>query len=112
MTPEEKRANKLAYMKQWREDNKEHRAAYQREKKFGLTSLQYDAMLAAQDFKCAVCMTADPGLGRGWHVDHCHTKGHVRGLLCNSCNVGLGHFRDSPEILSNAIEYLKRTNVG
>jgi Recombination endonuclease VII len=103
--------NRKEYLRSWRASNKEHRAAYHREYKFGLTQEQYDAMLVDQDFKCAVCRTDDPGLKRGWSVDHCHATNKVRGLLCNSCNLGLGQFRDNPSIIASAISYLIRNNV-
>ncbi|MFD7900151.1 endonuclease VII domain-containing protein [Streptomyces sp. NPDC059743] len=57
--------------------------------------------------QCHICRTEQPS-GRGWHIDHCHITGVVRGLLCARCNLGLGHFRDDPDVLSAAIEYLRR----
>lgn len=42
--------------------------------------------------------------------DHCHSTGKLRGLICRSCNLVLGHAKDSPEILTEAIEYLARYN--
>lgn len=82
---------------------------YERLKNFGLTPEQYEQMKIDQDHKCKICGTDDPK-GRGdWHVDHCHTTGKVRGLLCFPCNTALGHFKDDPTILANAIQYLKET---
>jgi hypothetical protein len=51
---------------------------------------------------CQICGD-DERLG----VDHCHASGRLRGLLCSRCNTGLGMFRDRPELLAEAIEYLK-----
>ena len=60
--------------------------------------------LAAQGGKCAICeqnIVARPQL------DHCHTSGVIRGVLCSNCNHGLGNFKDSPAIMQKAIEYSK-----
>ncbi len=75
---------------------------------YGLTINGYDEMLKIQNNCCAICKRPDTGIERTkkLSVDHCHTTGKVRGLLCNWCNQGLGHFRDSPELLTNAVEYL------
>ena len=67
-------------------------------------------MAVAQDGRCAICRkipTTGPHKGK-LAVDHCHTSGKVRGLLCNICNVGLGHSEDSVERLQTAILYLQR----
>jgi hypothetical protein len=63
-------------------------------------------MVAEQGDKCAICGRAEPN-GRGrWHIDHDHKTGKVRGLLCNNCNVLLGHAHEDPAILWAAIDYL------
>lgn len=80
---------------------------YERRLKFGITEDQYEQMKIDQNYRCAICNTDKPG-GRGdWHIDHCHTNGNVRGLLCMSCNTALGHFKDDIDILAKAIQYLK-----
>ena len=76
--------------------------------------LEYDdylLMYEQQDGKCKICNT-DKELGtvNGLLVDHCHTTNKVRGLLCNRCNSGLGHFEDNLELLNNAIEYIKHNS--
>lgn len=45
---------------------------------------------------------------RNLAVDHCHENGHVRGLLCSSCNTAIGLLRDDPAILRSAIAYLEK----
>lgn len=55
---------------------------------------------------CAIC--SKPSRTR-LHIDHNHKTGKYRGLLCSPCNIGLGHFKDSPSLLRKAIEYLKRS---
>ena len=44
------------------------------------------------------------------HIDHCHKTNKVRGLLCNTCNKGLGLFKDNIAALSKAILYLEKNN--
>lgn len=80
--------------------------AYNRQYLYGLTPEQYAALLEKQDNRCAICRTDTPGGKGGWHVDHDHKTGAVRGLLCNDCNNGLGRFLDDPARLRAAIEYL------
>jgi hypothetical protein len=74
---------------------------------YGITLEQFDEMLTSQNGGCAICKTQVPG-GRGnFTVDHCHSTGRIRGLLCNSCNVGLGSFKDSPSLLIAAAKYVE-----
>jgi hypothetical protein len=69
---------------------------------YGLTRPQYDSLLEKQKGLCAVCdAPLDPA-----YVDHCHTSGAVRGLLCKHCNFGIGHFKEDVFIIENAIQYL------
>jgi len=76
-------------------------------KQYGLTIDGYDKMLKDQDGKCKICGTIKPGgKMKNFAVDHCHTTGKVRGLLCFSCNVSIGHFADDSDNLQKAIDYL------
>lgn len=82
----------------------------------GLTLAEYEEMLAAQDGRCAICGTDQPGgkHGKRFHIDHDHSccpKGKTcekcrRGLLCANCNVGLGALGDDPDRLLAAASYL------
>lgn len=72
--------------------------------KYGITIADYDAMLAAQGGTCAICNGPPPP--KGYHVDHCHTTGVVRALLCFSCNTALGHVQDNTDTLRRMIDYL------
>lgn len=78
--------------------------------KYGITNAEFDAMLEAQDNKCAICgVDHDEWMaktGNRFCIDHCHTTQEIRGLLCMNCNTGLGHFKDSADSLHRAIQYL------
>lgn len=86
---------------------------YQLKRLYGLSMWDYHEMLRNQDGVCAICGNPegaiDPRTGEPNYlsVDHNHETGEVRGLLCNNCNNGLGRFRDNPNILQAAIEYLR-----
>jgi Autographiviridae endonuclease VII len=79
--------------------------------RYGLTQEEVAALLVSQGGGCAICGTTDPkGRHSGFHVDHDHATGVVRGILCHGCNVSLGHFRDHVDLLEAAIAYLKRNS--
>lgn len=72
----------------WAAANQDKMKGYQRKRtlgKYGLTPETFDQMFVDQGSKCAICATDVPG-GHGWHVDHCHATGRVRGILCSRCN--------------------------
>jgi hypothetical protein len=75
---------------------------------YGITLADYEAMMTAQEDRCAICGETPPG--RTLHVDHDHETKKVRGLLCYGCNSGIGHFRDRPDLLRGAIDYLSATS--
>ena len=76
----------------------------------GIDAETYEAMLAAQDYSCAICGVELSSRGHGTHLDHCHTSGKLRAMLCTNCNRGLGHFQDNVDFLESAIEYLRQHN--
>ena len=73
--------------------------------KFGITLADYNAMLEEQKGVCAIC--GEVG-AKSLHVDHCHTTGRIRGLLCFRCNNAIGQFKESETILLNAVAYIAR----
>jgi hypothetical protein len=79
--------------------------AYNLAKKYGLTLEQHRAVYLSQNGCCAAC--GIPTAYNEVHTDHDHKTGKVRGLLCGSCNKGLGLFNDSIEILKRVIKYLR-----
>lgn len=133
---EEQKAQKREYLKQWhvanprkggeaskrwREKNKgrarearlaRYRAhperAYERQLRYqyGIELKDRDQMLIAQNFECAGCGASF------WDVlpcvDHCHTTGKVRGILCKPCNTSLGAVRDNPATLRRLADYIEK----
>lgn len=76
-------------------------------RKYGVTLAAYDAMLQLQNGRCAICNAPESDQFKEvFHVDHCHSTGRVRGLLCRGCNHILGTVKDNPAILRRAIAYL------
>lgn len=76
---------------------------------YGITLETYDEMLAEQSGACAIC-GGTCATGRALAVDHNHTTGAVRALLCGACNKALGLLRDSPSLLRAAADYLDKHN--
>jgi len=71
---------------------------------YGITPADYAAMLARQNGVCGICRR--PPVERRLAVDHCNATGLIRGLLCNRCNLGLGHFDHGPAQLRAASDYV------
>ena len=74
-------------------------------RKYGITLEQYDAMLESQGGCCAICRRP-PRDDISLHVDHHHGSGRLRGLLCFSCNVTVGHMREERDRLRAIADYL------
>jgi hypothetical protein len=94
------------YLRDWYKKNRPQARERQLKKTYGITLAEFEDMRAAQSDTCAICGTSERGR-RDWNVDHDHTTGAVRGLLCEQCNFGLGQFRDNPELLEKAALYIK-----
>lgn len=109
--PDTKKKRSL-YAKEYRKLNsrKVRDAAYK--KAFGISIDEYEAIAERQGNRCAICgekeTAVNPKTGKvnSLSVDHCHTTGCVRGLLCSKCNTAIGLMRESEEIFSKATRYL------
>ena len=102
------------YVKHWKINNPKKHKIHQKRRdlksKYSLSLEQFNKMLVLQDNKCEVCNTTFKN-EKSTHVDHCHTTGNVRGLLCANCNVLLGMSKDSIDVLKSAQGYLKKYNL-
>ena len=79
------------------------------QRRYGITQQDYEVMIAEQNNQCAICNATEPGgrHNRGYFVvDHCHTTGKVRKLLCHNCNTALGLVGDNVDTLHKMINYL------
>lgn len=85
---------------------KEQRQEGWYQRKYGISVEDVRARFKAQGEQCAICGTTDMKQERQLHLDHNHTTGQLRGVLCSKCNRGLGHFNDCEELLQKAILYL------
>ncbi len=111
------------HLDRWRAENPSHFRRigwkYELKRLYKMTPEQYLSMLESQGNVCAICkeegnLTVDGseliknGKPTKFHVDHDHVTGVVRGILCNSCNRGLGAFRDNVQYLQDAVKYLSK----
>jgi hypothetical protein len=102
------RADEATYRRENPDKVKEHR----RKHVFGISPMEFNRFHDKQGFSCRICgqTPEDPtGKAKTLHIDHNHTTGKIRGLLCRHCNTMLGYARDSIDNLRNAIQYLLDT---
>lgn len=137
MDPEERKRRKAAYQRQWYQDNKERVAAYDRDyasrnreairayhktwressgarlreisRKYDITVEFYLRLITTYPVCCICGRSPEEAHSDGYPlaIDHCHTSGKIRGLLCRHCNMALGQFEDRPERLRAAADYLE-----
>jgi len=88
----------------------ENNRKWQLKSMYGITKNEYDSLLEQTNGHCPICnkrFAMKKGVSKhGPVVDHNHSNGKIRGIVCSLCNVGLGYFQDNPEVLQNAINYL------
>jgi Recombination endonuclease VII/HNH endonuclease len=116
VSSEDKRERDKKYYRQHRI---EHGLSYKEsdlKRYYGIGLLEYGKLLISQNGKCAICGNENGGHRNGdpkaLAVDHDHTTGKVRGLLCEACNQGIGKLKEDVTILQRAIEYLNNHSSG
>jgi len=115
--------NKKEYQKQWRDTHKQYLQDYRRKwnsehqvyKKekhykshYNLTLQDIEEMLIKCENMCPICNTNITIKNSA--IDHDHSTGKIRGILCRRCNKGLGHFKDNSQVLIKASEYLEKSS--
>ncbi len=97
------------YIEQWKCQSCEHLKS-----RYNMNTPERDKLYDSQGGCCAICnqevFISTRKEGRQYNhavVDHCHTTGIVRGILCHDCNIGLGKFKDNPTALETAAKYLE-----
>jgi hypothetical protein len=100
------------YAREWRRANPEKSRSNDLKKDFGITLADYNVILESQGYVCAICGKQEvtrhnnTDRVRNLAVDHSHSTGKVRGLLCTACNQGLGNFKENLDSLAKAMSYL------
>jgi hypothetical protein len=111
-TPEEKKRYKAKYFQENKDKIRDKRRQnpvpiqtsryYNYKNKYGITKEEYKELLKKYDYKCGIC-----GSNENLCIDHNHTSGEIRGILCKKCNSAIGLFQDDINNLTTAIQYLK-----
>lgn len=93
----------------WQEHRKKYRNRYYKNT-YGITLENFEAIFQAQDCRCAICLCElDIDLdSKKAHLDHNHTTGKIREILCVRCNKGIGYLQEDIDIMESAISYLKK----
>lgn len=102
--PEKHKANIKKYRKNNKKKIYEAMRTHLLKTKYSITQQEYDEILFKQDHCCAICKKVS--INKKLSIDHNHETGKIRGLLCTSCNMGLGYFKDNIQLLMRAINYL------
>lgn len=89
----------------------EEKNASRKLQRYGIDWESYNKMLLKQDNVCAICLKMETkknqsGKATNLSIDHNHTTGKVRGLLCSNCNFAIGHLDDNPYLCERAMKYL------
>lgn len=110
----EKRAN---YMREYRKKNPDVMKRIDLKKRFRISLEEFELLQQKQNYVCAICLKPERSVDRRTQqtrhlaVDHCHTTGKIRGLLCSDCNLALGLVKDDQETLTKMLNYIKQNST-
>ena len=106
------------HMREWKANNRDKVSKYKWKERYGITEEQYTEMYNSQNGKCAICGKEETATHNTSNkvlklaVDHCHTTGKVRELLCQKCNRGIGKFDEDPDLFDKAKQYVLKHRGG
>ena len=83
---------------------------YKLRSKYDITLSDFHKQMEFQNNVCAICKGQFES-ERKTHVDHCHSTGKIRGILCSACNHALGMFKDNVETMQTALDYIKNNGI-
>ena len=95
------RKNNIKVKEKYHSMTMEERRAFNRKRTYGISEEDYTILLEKCQGVCPICSSTGPLV-----IDHNHSTGKVRGLLCNTCNTGIGKLGDTAESLQRALDYL------
>jgi len=93
-------------VKEYYHNNKEKWLESALKSKYNISLDDYYRLLERQDYACAICNSPIEAGNKSAHIDHCHSSGKVRGVLCHGCNTGIGLLKEDISIMKKAIDYL------
>jgi hypothetical protein len=96
------------YMRDYRAANRDRMDFKQKARRYGVTVDQLREFLDKHDGRCDVCRDELGPNSKDRHLDHCHDRGKLRGLLCRWCNLALGHAKDDIARLEALLAYLRK----
>lgn len=103
----ENRHKRNTASKEWAKKNPRKRNENWFKWRYKIDLSQYENMVIQQNNQCFICK-----IETKLFVDHNHSNGQIRALLCRHCNTALGFAKEDIQILSNMIYYIKQFNIG
>jgi len=97
--------------KRYKDDNGEGQKNSDLIMRYGITLEQYNQMFKDQEGKCGICLRERSQFSKRFDVDHSHTTGKVRGLLCRACNLAFGYLNENLKVITRMAEYAEKHQI-